>query len=132
MAHVDRRELAAVFLGGILGTLLRVWLSRRFATQPADWPWVTFAINVSGCFALGGLAAGREWRSAAAGYRRPLLGTGFCGAYTTFSTVQIEILRMIDHSRYELATGYALASVVAGYLAIQAGTTLLRRVEAQA
>ena len=41
-------------------------------------------------------------------YRRPLLGTGFCGAYTTFSTMQVEILKMLDAHRYGLAAGYAL------------------------
>lgn len=127
MAHLDRRELAAVFLGGVAGTLLRVWLSRRLTGQPADWPWATFAVNVSGCFALAYLAERlRETRPREA-YGRALLGTGLCGAYTTFSTMQLEILRMIDHSRYGLATGYALASVAAGYLAIRIATASVRR-----
>ena len=60
-------------------------------------------------------------------YRRPLLGTGFCGAYTTFSTMQVEILKMLDHDRYGLAVGYAAASIGAGYLAIWGTTALVRR-----
>ena len=61
-------------------------------------------------------------------YLAPLLGIGFCGAYTTFSTMQIEILQMVDRQRWGLATGYAASSVLLGLLAIVAGTTLMRRI----
>ena len=60
-------------------------------------------------------------------YQRPLLGTGFCGAYTTFSTMQLELVQMIDRDRYALAGSYAVCSVLAGVLAIYAGTLLVRR-----
>jgi CrcB protein len=56
-----------------------------------------------------------------------LLATGFCGAYTTFSTMQVEILRMLDRDRYGLALGYAAASIAAGYLAIWLATATVRR-----
>ncbi len=127
MPDLDRREIAAIFLGGALGSLLRVWLGRAFASSPGSWPWVTFAINVSGSFALAYLATTLERRSRST-YSWPLLGTGFCGAYTTFSTVQIETLRMIDHGRDALATAYGLTSVLAGLLAIWVATALVRRV----
>jgi len=128
MPSLDRRELAAIFLGGAAGGLLRVWLGRSFASGAADWPWATFAINVSGSFALAYFATRLQERLPQSTYRRPLLGTGFCGAYTTFSTMQIEILEMLDHDRYGLAIGYALTSAAAGYLAIWIGTALVRRV----
>ena len=59
---------------------------------------------------------------------RPLIGTGFCGAFTTFSTMQLELLKMIDHHRYGLAVGYALGTLAAGYLAIFLSTSAVRRV----
>jgi CrcB protein len=127
MPRSDRREIAAIFLGGIAGSLLRVWLARSFATGDADWPWAIFAINVSGSFVLACIAThvhGRPLRSTVIG---PLLGVGFCGAYTTFSTMQFELLRMIDHDRYALAGAYAACSVLAGVLAICAGTLIVRR-----
>jgi CrcB protein len=128
--HPDRREIAAIFLGGALGSLLRVWLGRTFSSGVSDWPWATFAINISGSFALAYLATRLQERLPQSTYRRPLLGTGFCGAYTTFSTMQVETLTMIDHSRYGLAGGYALSSIVAGYVAVWLGTSLVRRVRA--
>jgi CrcB protein len=126
--HLDRREIAAVFLGGALGTLLRVWLGRTFSSGAGDWPWTTFAVNVSGSFALAYLATGLQERLPPSSYRRPLLATGFCGAYTTFSAMQIELLNMLDRDRYGLAAGYAVSSAVAGYVAIRIGTALVRRV----
>ncbi len=123
---LDRRELAAIFLGGALGALARVGLEEAFATGAGSWPWVTFAINVSGSFVLAYIAA---WllREAGSRYVLALLAPGFCGTYTTFSTMQVEILAMLDHDRYGLAAGYALASVAAGYMAIRAGMSLARR-----
>jgi fluoride ion exporter CrcB/FEX len=63
---------------------------------------------------------------AAVAYRRPFLGTGVCGALTTFSTVQIEVLDMLDHGTVGLAAGYVAASIGAGFLAVAAATNLVR------
>jgi fluoride exporter len=128
MAHLDRREIAAIFFGGAIGSLSRVWLGRTFSTGVAAWPWATFAINVSGSFALAYFATRLQERLPQSTYRRPLLGTGLCGAYTTFSTMQIELVQMLDHDRYGLAGAYALCSIGAGYLAICGATALVRRV----
>jgi CrcB protein len=127
MARVDRRELAAIFAGGMVGAVLRVWVSQQFTSTAPHWPWATFLINVTGSAALAYFATRLQERLPLSTYRRPFLGTGFCGAYTTFSTMQVEILKMLDHNRYGLAVGYAAASIVAGYLAIWGATALVRR-----
>jgi CrcB protein len=124
---VDRRELGAIYLGGAVGALLRVWLGLRFTETAGSWPWVTFAINVSGSVALAYFATRLQERLPLSTYRRPLLGTGFCGAYTTFSTMQVEILKMLDHHHVALGAGYASASIAAGYTAIWATTAFVRR-----
>jgi CrcB protein len=128
LPDLDRRELAAVFAGGAAGALLRVALARAYPPAGGRWPWVTFAINVSGAFILGYLVTRLQERLPLSTYRRPLAGTGFCGAYTTFSTMQLELLRMLDRRHYGLAAGYVVASVVAGYLAVFVATALVRRV----
>jgi CrcB protein len=122
--HIDRRELAAIAAGGAAGALLRVWIGRTVGGPGTSWPWATFAINVSGSLLLGCLLA---TIGTAHGYARPLLMTGFCGTFTTFSTVQVELLTMLERRSYGLALGYVCASIVAGYTAVWAGGAGARR-----
>lgn len=128
MPNLDRRELAAIFIGGATGAALRVGLSSAFPTHAGSWPWVTFTINIVGAFLLGYMITRLQERLPLSTYRRPFLGTGFCGAFTTFSTVQVELVRMLEQDHYGLAIGYAGSSLVAGYLAVFAATALVRRV----
>jgi fluoride exporter len=130
--RIDSRELAAIFAGGAIGALARVWLGRHFAGSADSWPWATFAINVSGSFLLAYFATRLQERLPQSTYRRPLLGTGFCGAYTTFSTMQVEILTLVEANRYGLAVGYAVASIAAGLAAIWVATAMVRRTRALA
>ncbi len=128
----DPRELIAIFAGGAVGALARAGLSQAWTHGPVSWPWPTFLVNVAGAALLGWLTTRLQERLPPTAYRRPLLATGFCGALTTFSTMQLELLRMLDAHRYALAAGYALSSVVAGVLAAFAATVLTRRVRALA
>ncbi len=127
MPRTDRRELAAIFTGGMVGAILRVWVGRKLSAPTANWPWATFIVNVSGSAALAYFATRLQERLPLSSYRRPFLGTGLCGAYTTFSTMQLEVLGMLDHDRYGLAAGYAAGSIAAGYSAIWVTTALVRR-----
>ena len=127
MPHLDRAELAAIFAGGALGAVLRYGLEEAFAADPGTWPWGTFVANVVGAALLGYLATRLQERLPLSAYRRPFLGTGLCGALTTFSTVQLELLRMLDGRHLALAGGYAAASMLAGFLAVAAATNLVRR-----
>lgn len=124
--QISRLELAAVGAGGAVGALGRVGLEQAWPTAVGNWPWATFAVNILGAFLLGSLLTGlRHGPVSIPTYR--LLGTGFCGALTTFSTMQIELLQMLDRSRYELAIGYVGASVVGGYIAVSSATRLIAR-----
>jgi CrcB protein len=124
----DPRELAAIFAGGGVGALLRALLADGYPHAATSWPWVTFGANLAGAFLLGYFVTRLQERLPVSAYRRPLVGTGFCGGLTTFSTMQVELLKMIDAQSYALATGYIAASLVGGYLAVVAGTGLVRRV----
>ena len=70
-------------------------------------------MNIAGAFMLGYFTTRLQERLPLSSYRRPLLGTGLCGALTTFSTVQVELLGMLDDDRVGLALAYALVSVTA-------------------
>jgi CrcB protein len=123
----DARELAAVFVGGAIGTLTRAWLAHTFPQSATRWPWPTFFVNVVAAVLLGYFVTRLQERLPLSSYRRPLLGTGLCGGLSTFSTMQVELLKMFDAHAYGLAAGYAAASVAAGYLAIHFVTAGVRR-----
>jgi CrcB protein len=104
-----------VLLGGAIGAAVRyltdVSVQRRHSTE---FPWGTITVNVAGSFVLGVVAAsGSAWVLA-------LVGTGFCGAFTTFSTFGYESVRLREHGE----TGLALANV-AGSVAAGVGAAVL-------
>ena len=107
------RELGSVFIGGVAGALARAGVAEALPHDPGHWPWATLLVNVAGAFVLG-------WVVARA-YRRELIGQGFCGALTTFSTFQLELLRMLDDGRLGLALAYAAASLALGVAAAELG-----------
>jgi CrcB protein len=123
----DRRMIAAVFVGGAIGTVARAVLSTAFPVHGGQWPWPTFTVNIVGALLLGYFTTRLQERLPLSSYRRPVLGTGLCGGLTTFSTMQVEILTMLDGGHVALALAYAAASVGAGYAAVQIATGLVRR-----
>jgi CrcB protein len=125
--RIDIRELGAIFAGGFVGALARAELIVLVPPRPGAWPWATLIVNIAGAFVLGYVTTRLQERLPVSAYRRPLLGTGFCGALTTFSTMQLELLRMLDVDRIGLALGYAFASVAGGFLSILVATNLVRR-----
>ena len=126
--RVDGRQVVAIFVGGAVGTLARAGLAEAFPHPAAAWPWPTFTVNVLAAVLLGYFVTRLQERLPLSSYRRPLLGTGLCGGLSTFSTMQVEVLRMIQGGAYLLAAGYLAASVVVGYAAIQLTSALVRRV----
>jgi fluoride exporter len=113
-----------------VGALLRYALAEAF--HSSAWPWPTFIANVIGTFLLGYFATRLHERLPLSAYRRPFLGTGLCGALTTFSTVQLELLRMLDRGDLLLAATYAGASLGCGFTALLLATKLVRRVRVTA
>jgi CrcB protein len=127
MRGVDRRELAAIFGGGFLGAIARAEVGEALPYHHGRWPWATFVVNIVGAALLGYFTTRLQERLPLSAYRRPFLGTGLCGGLTTFSTMQLELLRMLDDGSVGLAAGYAAASVAGGFLVVALSTNLVRR-----
>lgn len=119
----DARTIAVVFVGGAAGTLARAALATAAVPDPQHWPWPTFVANILGTVLLGFFGT----RLAASDLRRPLWGTGVCGGLTTFSTVQVETLLMIQHGKYLMAIGYTGVGILAGLLAVHLARGRVRR-----
>ncbi len=92
-----------------------------------DWPWATFAVNLAGAALLAWLTTRLSEMVGPTRYWRLLLGTGFCGALTTFSTLQVETIALADDGHAGLALAYASASIAAGIAVAVAATVAARR-----
>jgi CrcB protein len=115
-----------LMLGGGAGANARFWLGRAVAwwQGPVEFPWATFVINVSGSVILG-LVAGTFLHQQHPLHPDPvkrnwylLLGPGFCGGYTTFSTFSLEALELLQDGRRWAAAGYVAGSVAAGLVGV--------------
>jgi CrcB protein len=118
--------IAVIALGGAAGTLGRVELGRLIPTTTNGFPWPTFAANITGAFVIGLVIVLVLDRMAPTRYVRPLIGTGFCGGLTTFSTLVVEIDLLVKAGHAAMALGYLAASLAAGMAAVWAGMALAR------
>jgi CrcB protein len=119
----------AVALGGALGALSRYGLDRAIERRAVSlFPWSTFAVNVTGCLAVGFLIAALVDRHHAPAWLRAGLVLGFVGAYTTFSTFAQETLDLVEERHVALALANAVGSVGLGLAAVALGAALGRSV----
>ena len=121
MFSFDGRELAAVFVGGALGTLARAAYETLAAADPGRWPWPTFTVNIVGAFLLGYFTTRLLERLPVSSYRRPLLGTGICGGLTTFSTWMLETQRLGEERQLRPAVANIVVSLALGLVAAWLG-----------
>ncbi len=116
-------QVLLVALGGALGSVARYGVGVGAARWLGlDFPWGTLGVNVLGSFAIGVLAARthpdqESWRL--------LIGVGFLGGFTTFSTFSLESVRLMQQA-FPLAASYILASLVLAFGACLAGMMLGR------
>lgn len=123
--------LAAIALGGGIGSVSRYLLGQAFPTAAGGFPWATFAINAVGCLCLGVLMVLvlEIWRPTR--LVRPFLGVGVLGGFTTFSTYTVEVRGLLAHGQYALALAYAAGSLVVGFAAVWAAVSATRSLAAR-
>ncbi|MDH2903775.1 MAG: fluoride efflux transporter CrcB [Actinomycetota bacterium] len=110
-----------VALGGFVGAPSRYLIDRAVNNRvESDLPWGTFLVNISGSFVLG-LLTGLSLSNHLSSVAKALLGTGFCGAYTTFSTFTFETVRLVEVGQYLEATLNAVVSLVVGLVGASVG-----------
>ncbi len=122
--HAQPRVLLAVLVGGALGAPARYALSLALPTTSGQWPWATLLANLLGAVLLGALLEGLARSGPDRGTRRLVrmaLGTGVLGAFTTYSTLAVEVDLLVHAHRPALAGLYAAVSVLGGVLLSAAG-----------
>jgi fluoride exporter len=121
------REFILIGLGAMLGANTRYWLTNMAARQFGQvFPYGTLIINVTGSFLLGFLMVLLANRLVVDPGLRLLLGTGFLGAYTTFSTFSYDTLVLVERGDVGLATLNVLGSVAGSLVAVFLGMLLGR------
>jgi CrcB protein len=113
---------------GFFGAIARYTVAGWVSTPEEGFPWGTFVVNVSGCFALGLLVAMFTHRFVVHPDLRVALTVGFLGAYTTFSTFALETFEFGETHDAGLAVLNVVASVIAGLVAVWLGSALGRSV----
>ncbi len=121
--------VAAVFVGGCVGGYVRYALTAAWPAPEATLPWSTLAVNLAGAFVLTVVIV-LAVEVSPSRYLRPLVGTGFCGALTTFSSVVVSADQLLAHGHPYVAVGYLAASIVGGLAAASLGLVVGRAVEA--
>jgi CrcB protein len=116
--------IVAVFVGGCLGGWARYAITTTWPADNGGFPWATLYVNVAGALILGLVVAASNVLSSR--FVRPLLGTGFCGAFTTFSAVVVTTDQLFAHRHQGVAVAYPAASALAGLVAAALGVVLGR------
>ncbi|MBD2018388.1 fluoride efflux transporter CrcB [Microcoleus sp. FACHB-53] len=120
------RTPIAISLGAIAGALSRyyltLWFAQRFGTA---FPYGTFFINLTGCFAMGFFVTlALEHVAIIPPEIRLMVTTGFLGAYTTFSTYGLESLTLLRERNFSAFSFYWVGSAILGVISVQFGIIL--------
>ncbi|MCX0271570.1 CrcB family protein [Nocardia zapadnayensis] len=132
--HTRVWAVALVGVGGVFGAPLRYQLGVWFPHSAGGWPVTTFAINIVGALALGWLLEGLTRLGSDHGWRRRArlgVGTGFLGAFTTYSTLAVDTGLLLRGHHWSTAATYAVGTVLAGLVATTVGIAAGAWVRAQ-
>ena len=125
--RIHGSAVAAVALGGALGSTARWAVAEALPHASGQLPWATLLTNVVGCALIGVLMVlvAERWRDQR--LVRPFLGTGILGGFTTFSTYVVDTRTLVATGHAAVATAYLLGTLVAGLLAVVLGLRLTER-----
>lgn len=116
-----------IAIGGAAGAIARYQIATLVqARVPVGFPYGTFVVNITGCLIMGVATALLTDRLMVHPNWRFLIPIGFIGAYTTFSTFELETFRAVSEGAWPIAMANTVASFVAGYLALWAGFIMAR------
>ena len=128
--HLDLRLVGLVAAGGAVGTTARWALTESLGTGASGWPTATFVANLLGSFLLGALLEGLLRRGPESRRGRLVrlgVGTGVLGGFTTFSSLALEMERLLAAGQVGTGLAYGVSSVVLGVVACLAGVALAAR-----
>ena len=117
----EPRTVMLIATGGALGTLARYELGLAVPVRPGTFPITTLLINVVGALLLGALLGTLGRTAPNDRTMRPLLGVGFLGGFTTFSTFAVETVQLVRREHVAMAAGYVIASIAFGLAAARVG-----------
>lgn len=118
--------IAAISLGGALGTLARYAIAVEFPVAPRQIPWSTLIVNLSGSFLIG-IVMFLVLRGSSNRFLRPFVVIGVLGGFTTFSTFAVESVELV-RDRPLIAMIYLVISVIGGALSVLVGSTVVGRI----
>lgn len=118
-----------IAVGGAMGAIARYQLAAMIqARVPVGFPWGTFVVNITGCLVMGIATTLLTERLVVHPNWRFLIPIGFIGAYTTFSTFELETFRAVTEGGWLMGAFNVVGSVLAGYVALWLGVMLTRGV----
>jgi CrcB protein len=118
--------LIMVALGGAAGAVARFGLTALFQRQAVVFPFGTLAANLLGCLVIGMLAETAARTELLTGNARLLLATGFCGSFTTLSTLTLELVQYVRGGYLLSAAGYFALTFAGAFVSFFAGVALMR------
>jgi len=118
--------LIMVALGGAAGAVARFGLTVLFQRQAIVFPFGTLTANLLGCLVIGMLAEAAARTELLSGNARLLLATGFCGSFTTLSTLTLELVQYVRGGYLLCAAGYFALTFAGAFVSFFAGVALLR------
>lgn len=122
-------NLLSVAIGGALGAVLRYSINNSpLANSFEKFPFHTFAINIAGSFLIGLFFVFLAEKTSINESLRNAIMVGFIGAFTTFSTFELEIFILVREKFFVMALVYVLLSVITGFIGVWGGIWLAEKI----